>query len=73
MTKPTTPPLGEFERIARFFAPLAGPGTGLTSRHVSALEALVTEGSAGARMALPGGVLVRIGRGRIFFETSGRD
>jgi thiamine-monophosphate kinase len=25
MTKPTTPPLGEFERIARFFAPLAGP------------------------------------------------
>ena len=24
MTKP--PPLGEFERIARFFAPLAGPG-----------------------------------------------
>jgi thiamine-monophosphate kinase len=26
MTKPTTPPLGEFERIARFFAPLAGPG-----------------------------------------------
>ena len=25
MTKPT-PPLGEFERIARFFAPLAGPG-----------------------------------------------
>ena len=26
MTKPTTPLLGEFERIARFFAPLAGPG-----------------------------------------------
>ena len=26
MTKPTTPPLGEFERIARYFAPLAGPG-----------------------------------------------
>jgi len=26
MTKPPTPPLGEFERIARFFAPLAGPG-----------------------------------------------
>ena len=26
MTKPTPPPLGEFERIARFFAPLAGPG-----------------------------------------------
>jgi thiamine-monophosphate kinase len=26
MTKPTAPPLGEFERIARFFAPLAGPG-----------------------------------------------
>ncbi|HEY1506490.1 MAG TPA: thiamine-phosphate kinase [Stellaceae bacterium] len=26
MTKPTTPPLSEFERIARFFAPLAGPG-----------------------------------------------
>jgi thiamine-monophosphate kinase len=25
MTKPTAPPLGEFERIARFFAPLAGP------------------------------------------------
>ena len=26
MTTPTTPRLGEFERIARFFAPLAGPG-----------------------------------------------
>ncbi len=26
MTKPTTPPLGEFERIARYFAPLAGAG-----------------------------------------------
>ena len=26
MAKPTAPPLGEFERIARFFAPLAGPG-----------------------------------------------
>jgi thiamine-monophosphate kinase len=26
MNQPTTPPLGEFERIARFFAPLAGPG-----------------------------------------------
>lgn len=26
MTKPAAPTLGEFERIARFFAPLAGPG-----------------------------------------------
>jgi len=26
MSKATAPPLGEFERIARFFAPLAGPG-----------------------------------------------
>jgi thiamine-monophosphate kinase len=26
MTKPAPPRLGEFERIARFFAPLAGPG-----------------------------------------------
>jgi thiamine-monophosphate kinase len=26
MTKPKTPRLGEFERIARYFAPLAGPG-----------------------------------------------
>ena len=51
---------------------LAGPGTGLTRRHVSALEALVTEGSEGARTALPGGVLVRIGRGRICFETTRR-
>jgi len=51
---------------------LAGPGIGLTRRHVSGLEALVTEGSEGARMALPGGVLVRIGRGRICFETTRR-
>ena len=52
---------------------LAGPGTGLTRRHVSALEALVTDGSEGARTALPGGIQVRIGRGRICFETRGRD
>jgi len=49
---------------------LAGPGTGLTRRHLSALEALVTEGHEGARTALPGGIQVLIGRGRICFETT---
>ena len=48
---------------------LAGPGTGLTRRHLSALEALVTEGREGAKMSLPGGIQVLIGRGRICFET----
>jgi tRNA(Ile)-lysidine synthase len=48
---------------------LAGPGTGLTRRHLSALEALVTEGHEGARTALPGGIQVLVGRGRICFET----
>jgi len=49
---------------------LAGPGTGLTRRHLSALEALVTEGHEGARTALPGGIQVLVGRGRICFETT---
>jgi tRNA(Ile)-lysidine synthase len=49
---------------------LAGPGTGLTRRHLSALEALVTEGREGSRTALPGGIQVLIGRGRICFETT---
>jgi tRNA(Ile)-lysidine synthase len=48
---------------------LAGPGTGLTRRHLGALEALVTGGNEGARTALPGGVLVRLDHGRICFET----
>ena len=49
---------------------LAGPGTGLTRRHLSALEALVTEGHEGAQSALPGGIQVLVGRGRICFETT---
>jgi thiamine-monophosphate kinase len=47
MTKPTTPPLGEFERIARFFAPLAGPGAlNLTD------DVALIDGPAGEQYAL---------------------
>ena len=39
MTTPTTPPrLGEFERIARFFAPLAGPGALNLSDDVAVID-----------------------------------
>jgi thiamine-monophosphate kinase len=47
MTSPRTPPLGEFERIARFFAPLAGPGA-LDLRDDVAL----IDGSAGEQYVL---------------------
>jgi thiamine-monophosphate kinase len=47
MTKPTAPPLGEFERIARFFAPLAGPGAlNLTD------DVALIDGPAGEQYAL---------------------
>ena len=47
MTKPTAPPLGEFERIARFFAPLAGPGAlNLTD------DIALIDGPAGEQYAL---------------------
>src|SRR5690348_14820261 len=47
MNKPTTPPLGEFERIARFFAPLAGPGAlNLTD------DVALIDGPAGGQYAL---------------------
>ena len=47
MTKPTTPPLGEFERIARFFAPLAGPGALSLTDDVALID-----GPAGEQYAL---------------------
>ena len=47
MTKPTTPPIGEFERIARFFAPLAGPGALNLSDDVALID-----GPAGEQYAL---------------------
>jgi thiamine-monophosphate kinase len=47
MTKSTAPPLGEFERIARFFAPLAGPGAlNLTD------DVALIDGPAGEQYAL---------------------
>jgi len=47
MPSPTTPPLGEFERIARYFAPLAGPGAlNLTD------DVALIDGPAGEQYAL---------------------
>lgn len=47
MTKPTAPPLVEFERIARYFAPLAGPGAlNLTD------DVALIDGPAGEQYAL---------------------
>jgi thiamine-monophosphate kinase len=47
MTKATAPPLGEFERIARFFAPLAGRGAlNLTD------DVALIDGPAGEQYAL---------------------
>ena len=47
MAKPAPPPLGEFERIARFFAPLAGPGAlNLTD------DVALIDGPAGEQYAL---------------------
>ncbi len=48
---------------------LSGPDAGLTRRHLSALDSLVTRGHEGARVALPGSVLARLTRGRVCFET----
>jgi tRNA(Ile)-lysidine synthase len=48
---------------------LSGPDAGLTRRHLSAIEALVTGGREGARTALPGSVIARLTRGRVCFET----
>jgi tRNA(Ile)-lysidine synthase len=48
---------------------LSGPDVGLTRRHLSALEALVTGGREGARTALPGSVIARLARGRVCFEA----
>ena len=47
MTKRTAPRLGEFERIARFFAPLAGPGALALSDDVALID-----GPAGEQYAL---------------------
>jgi thiamine-monophosphate kinase len=47
MTKPTPPHLGEFERIARYFAPLAGPGALNLSDDVALID-----GPAGEQYAL---------------------
>ena len=50
---------------------LSGPGAGLTRRHLSALDMLVTRGHEGARTALPGAVIARLTRGRVCFEAQG--
>ena len=49
---------------------LSGPGAGLTRRHLAALDALVTRGKEGGRVALPGPLIARLARGRVCFEAS---
>jgi tRNA(Ile)-lysidine synthase len=44
---------------------LAGTGTGLTSRHLEALDRLIVAGRSGARVALPGGGGALRERGRV--------
>ena len=56
--------------FAQAFRRLAGPGAGLTRRHLAALETLLVEGREGSRVDLPGSLHARRSRGRICFAVA---
>ncbi|MEO6463362.1 MAG: hypothetical protein ABIP29_09825, partial [Candidatus Eisenbacteria bacterium] len=58
--------------FAQAFRRLAGTGTGLTRRHLAALETLVAHGREGAAVDLPGSLRARRSRGRICIEHAAR-
>ncbi len=58
--------------FAQAFRRLAGPGAGLTRRHLDALERLLVRGRDGSRVDLPGSLHARLSRGRICFAAAAR-
>ena len=50
----------------------AGPGTGLTARHLDALERLTIAGRPGAQVALPGGMVATRERETVRIRRHGR-
>jgi tRNA(Ile)-lysidine synthase len=56
--------------FALAFRLVAGSDTGLTRRHLAALENLVSRGRPGARVTLPGSHAARLTRGRVCFGAT---